>query len=66
MTALGLIFVSPQTKTQTFKKKGCKAVKAIQDKLDAEMAAHCQTKEKRDKLHEEGTKKEGTITTLRE
>mgnify|MGYP000267599677 CR=1 FL=1 len=41
-------------------------VKAIQDKLDVEVATHCRTKAEMNKLHEEGTKNEGTITTLRE
>ena len=45
--------------------KGCKRVKTIQDKLDAEVVAHGQTKEERDKLHEEGTKKEATRPLLR-
>ena len=46
--------------------KGRKAVKTIQDKLDAEIAAHGRTKEERDKLHEEGIKKENIISALRE
>ena len=41
-------------------------VKTIQDKLYAEVAAHGRMREERDKLHEEGTKKEATNTTLRE
>ena len=31
-----------------------------------EVVVHCQTKAERDKLHEEGTKKEGIVTALRE
>ena len=46
--------------------KGRKAVKTIQDKLDAEIAAHGRTKEERDKLHEEGIKKETIISALQE
>ena len=41
-------------------------VKAIQDKLDVEVATHCRTKAEMNKLHEEETKKEGTIMALRE
>ena len=53
-------------KEADIREKGCKAVKTIQDKLDAEIAAHGRTKEERDKLHEEGNKKETTIMALHE
>ena len=46
--------------------KGRKAVKTLQDKLDAEVAAHGRTKEEKEKLQEEASKKEAVITTLRE
>ena len=43
-----------------------KAVKVVQDKLDAEVAVHGRTKVELNTLNEEGTKKEGTITALRD
>ena len=45
--------------------KGSKAVRALQDKLDAKVATHGRTKAELKKLNEEGTKKERTITVLR-
>ena len=45
--------------------KGCEAVKTIQDKLDPEVVSHGRMREERDKLHEEGTKKEATRPLLR-
>ena len=43
-----------------------KAVKALQDKLNDKIVVHGRTKEERDKLHEEGNKKETIIMALRE